>query len=218
MLKDIILKKLSIGDTSIDMNEFSHLTIEERQEIENLISREIYLKNSKFYKFIPYTLKMNLVYLMSSEHISSISNPDEQLMLITYCYIKNPKPDTFHYIVMKAKESLFGISMLEEILKFNPEDSELRMFITVQKEKLQNNDITKINNENIYYKMNNNLIVKINNEECDLYVLDTKKREWRCDPELYGEYAYGVVHMEPIEFKDIYPMGEPLDLNRGRAL
>ncbi len=218
MLKDIILKKLSIGDTNIDMNEFSRLTIEEKQEIESLISKEIYQKNSKFYKFIPYISNINLVYLMSSEHISSISNPDEQLMLITYCYIKNPKPDTFHYIVMKSKESLFGISMLEEILKFNPEDNELRTFVTAQKEKLQNNDIKKRNNGNVYYKMNNNLIVKINNNECALYVLDTKRKEWRYDSELYGEYAYGVVHMEPIEFEDIYPIGEPLDLNRGKVL
>ena len=49
MLKDIILKKLSIGDTNIDMNEFSRLTIEEKQEIESLISKEIYQKNSKYH-------------------------------------------------------------------------------------------------------------------------------------------------------------------------
>lgn len=226
LLKDIIISKINSGNADIDVDQFNNLNPSERSEVEYLICSEIYKKNSKFYRFIPYLQNIDLVRLMSSGHMSEISSENERLELMTYTYIKSPNPDVFEYIVRESKLNSFGLTMLEEILRFYPNYKDLAKYIADKKKSLLNdekssslsdgNDLPE--NKNSYYKINGGLIVKINNDECMLYVLDLKRKEWRADPELYGEYAYGVVHLEPIKFDDIYPTGDSLDLAKGKVL
>lgn len=211
--KNEILKRISMN-MDISSRDFENLSFEDKKEVEATICNEIYNKNSKYYKYIPYLESIDLPKLMSTGFISGIKNENDRLLLITYIYIKNPKPDTLEYLILKTKDSEYGLSLLEEILKFYPQYEFLKKFLNNQRNNISGKNIAKEH----YYLMDKSIIIKINNDDCTLYVFDTKQKKWRLDPELYGEYAYGVLHLSPIEFNDVYPIGDPLDLSKGKKL
>ena len=165
---------------------------------------------------------------MSNRFIGQIQDKNDRLMLLTYLYVRNPKPDTLSYIVEKSRNNAFGLSMLKEILKFYPQNREIAQiiednskFISISDTNIKSNssETEKSQNSQItYYKLSNGLIVKIDNEKMTLYILDCNRKEWRRDSELYAEYAYGVLNGEKINFNDTYPIGEELDLSRGKVL